>query len=212
MNSTTAPNVFQFHDHQVRTILKDGEPWFVATDVARALDYRDAEVAARHLDADEKGVHLLGVPQPKGVSAGDTLVVEQRVVIISESGLYALVLRSRKPEARKFAKWVTSEVLPAIRKTGSYLNDVERQSIEGLCSHMEFLHSWFKRVEPGLRLLNRRLAAGGHDHFVDGSMFARGLVRSLGLRSTQVYAASFPWDGDQHDRDMYRQRAGKALA
>lgn len=120
MNTTTTPTVFKFQTHEVRTILKDGEPWFVASDVAKALDYRDAEVAARHLDDDEKVVHLMGVPLEKGVISNDTPGGAQKMTIISESGLYALVLRSRKPEARKFAKWVTSEVLPAIRKTGSY--------------------------------------------------------------------------------------------
>ncbi|UOK17169.1 antirepressor [Bordetella phage vB_BaM-IFTN3] len=89
--------------------MRDGEPWFVCTDVASALGYLTAKDAARHLDDDEKGRHI--VPTPGG---------DQNVTIINESGLYALVLRSRKPEARKFAKWVTSEVLPTIRKTGSY--------------------------------------------------------------------------------------------
>lgn len=121
MNTTTTSAVFQFHTHQVRTIIKDGEPWFVASDVAKALDYRDAEVAARHLDDDEKVVHLMGVPPVgKEFDQFQTNGGPQRMTIISESGLYALVLRSRKPEARKFAKWVTSEVLPAIRKTGEY--------------------------------------------------------------------------------------------
>lgn len=85
------------------------EPWFVASDVCAVLDYRDAFNAVRILDADEKGTHNMSTPGG-----------EQRVTIISESGLYALVLRSRKPEARQFRKWVTAEVLPAIRKTGRY--------------------------------------------------------------------------------------------
>lgn len=104
-----APAVFSFHEHQVRTVVIDDAVWFVCTDVAEALGYRNAPDASRHLDDDEKGTHILRTP------GGD-----QKLTIISESGLYALVLRSRKPEARKFAKWVTSEVLPAIRKTGSY--------------------------------------------------------------------------------------------
>lgn len=103
----TIPAVFNFNSNEVRVVVCDGEPWFVCTDVAKALHYRDAEVASRHLDDDEKGVHPTGVPG-------------QSLTIINESGLYALVLRSRKPEARKFAKWVTSEVLPAIRKTGKF--------------------------------------------------------------------------------------------
>jgi len=101
---------FSFGTHAVRVVQRDGAPWFVASDVCAALGYvnpRDA--VATHLDDDEKGV-----------ANGDTLGGRQVLTIINESGLYALVLRSRKPQARKFAKWVTSEVLPAIRKTGAY--------------------------------------------------------------------------------------------
>lgn len=120
MDATTVPAVFNFNTHAVRTIVKDGEPWFVAKDVAEALEYRDAEVASRHLDDDEKEVHLIGVPTGKGISTGFSLGGQQQMIIINESGLYSLVLRSRKPEAKKFAKWVTSEVLPSIRKTGKF--------------------------------------------------------------------------------------------
>lgn len=100
---------FNFGTHTVRVVTHNNQPWFVATDVATTLGYRNAPDASRHLDDDEKGTQIVRTP------GGD-----QKVTIISESGLYALVLRSRKPEARKFAKWVTSEVLPSIRQTGSY--------------------------------------------------------------------------------------------
>lgn len=100
---------FNFGTHTVRVVTHNNQPWFVATDVATTLGYRNAPDASRHLDDDEKGTQIVRTP------GGD-----QKLTIISESGLYALVLRSRKPEARKFAKWVTSEVLPSIRKTGGY--------------------------------------------------------------------------------------------
>lgn len=87
----------------------DDEPWFAAPDVARALDYRTANDMTRILDEDEKGTQIVRTP------GGD-----QEVSVISESGLYSAILRSRKPEAKKFRKWVTAEVLPAIRKTGRY--------------------------------------------------------------------------------------------
>lgn len=120
MSSTTTPatfseNVFRFGDSAIRVILKSENPWFIATDIAECLGYRNAPDAARHLDDDEKDTHIVR-----------TLGGKQKLTIINESGLYALVLRSRKPEARKFAKWVTGEVLPAIRKTGSYA--VEQKS------------------------------------------------------------------------------------
>ena len=100
---------FNFGTHSVRVVMRDGEPWFVASDVADALGYLTAKDAARNLGEHQKGGHIL--PTPGG---------EQRVTIINESGLYRLVLRSRKPEAEKFSDWVTGEVLPSIRKTGGY--------------------------------------------------------------------------------------------
>jgi len=102
--------VFNFESHEVRTVLRNGEVWFVASDVCKALGYANTSKAiGDHLDDDEKDI-----------TTGYTPGGDQKLSIISESGLYALVLRSRKPEARKFAKWVTREVLPAIRKTGTY--------------------------------------------------------------------------------------------
>lgn len=106
-SATVTP--FSFRDHAVRVILIDGEPWFVATDVCAALGYRDAE----------KGTRILGTHQ-KGTQIVRTLGGPQKMTIVSEGGMYRLVLRSRKPEAEAFTDWVTDEVLPSIRKTGGY--------------------------------------------------------------------------------------------
>lgn len=118
VSAQSAPSVFNFGAHAVRIVVRDGEPWFVAADVAAALGYRDAQDAGRSLKPEQKGTQ--NVRTPGG---------EQRVTIINESGLYRLVLRSRKPEAEKFSDWVTGEVLPSIRKTGGYAKptaDTER--------------------------------------------------------------------------------------
>ena len=93
----------------VRAVVKDGEPWFVAKDVCDTLEIGNSRQAVSYLDDDEKGV-----------TTNDTLGGTQQVSIINESGLYSLILRSRKPEAKKFKKWVTAEVLPSIRKHGAY--------------------------------------------------------------------------------------------
>jgi prophage antirepressor-like protein len=93
----------------VRVVMIDGEPWFVAADVCKVLEIGNVSMAVGRLDDDEKGV-----------SNTDTLGGRQEMVIINESGLYALILTSRKPAAKRFRKWVTAEVLPSIRKTGSY--------------------------------------------------------------------------------------------
>ena len=93
---------FSFESHSVRIINKHGEIWFVAADVCAAIDIGTEQI--RRLDEDEKGLHLT-----------QTLGGKQEMSVINESGLYALILRSRKPTAKRFRKWVTSEVLPAIR-------------------------------------------------------------------------------------------------
>lgn len=104
----TIPAVFCFDSsYNVRAIQIDDEPWFVADDVCKAMTISRTQI--RRLDADEKGVRSI-----------HTLGGQQDMAIVNESGLYSLILGSRKPEAKKFKKWVTSEVLPAIRKTGSY--------------------------------------------------------------------------------------------
>lgn len=109
---------FHYDSKEVRVIRDDeGNPWWVAKDVCEVLEFGNPRQAvATHLDEDEKAVHSMDTP-------GGT----QNLTIINESGLYALILRSSKQEARKFRKWVTSEVLPAIRKTGKYEAPVEKK-------------------------------------------------------------------------------------
>ncbi|MDR2366003.1 MAG: Bro-N domain-containing protein [Zoogloeaceae bacterium] len=118
MNALTtgasAPSIFNFNSHAVRVIVRDDAPWFVAADVADALEYRNAPDMTRFLDDDEAATHNLRIRSESGVEQG------REVTIISESGLYHAVLKSRKPKARPFRRWVTGEVLPAIRKTGRY--------------------------------------------------------------------------------------------
>lgn len=94
---------------QIRVVEKDGEPWFVAVDVCRALEIKNNRDAMTRLDDDERGVVLTDTPSGK-----------QEMNIINEAGLYSLVLGSRKPEAKAFKRWVTHDVIPSIRKTGSY--------------------------------------------------------------------------------------------
>jgi prophage antirepressor-like protein len=110
MTSSQMIEAFQYHDSRtIRTMLIDGEVWFVARDVCDVLGYRMSSDATRVLKDRQKGTHLVRTP------GGD-----QRVSIISESGLYKLIMRSNKPEAEAFQDWVTEVVLPSIRKTGRY--------------------------------------------------------------------------------------------
>lgn len=99
----------------VRTIVKDGEPWFVGKDVAEILGYKETARAIRtHICAEDKGVSVLDTPGG-----------QQKITLINESGLYSLILGSKLPKAKTFKRWVTSEVLPTIRKTGGYVANDE---------------------------------------------------------------------------------------
>ncbi len=109
-----APVVFHFNALEVRTIDRDGQVWFVAGDVAQVLGYRDALNMVRWLDEDEADTHNLSIRSDNGT------LQSREVTIISESGLYHALLKSRKPEAKPFRRWVTQEVLPAIRQHGGY--------------------------------------------------------------------------------------------
>jgi prophage antirepressor-like protein len=106
MNDLT---IYQFDASPVRLVTRNDDIWFVATDVAAVLGYGHTPHMLRLLDEDEKGVHI-----------ADTLGGAQEMSIITESGLYHAIFASRRPEAQRFRKWVTSEVLPAIRRTGTY--------------------------------------------------------------------------------------------
>ena len=106
---------FGYDDQLVRTVMIDDAPWFVAKDVCSALGIQNhKDSVAKSLDDDEKGVEKI-------YSLGGV----QETIVINESGLYTLIMRSNKPEAKRFRKWVTSEVLPSIRKTGQYGNSPE---------------------------------------------------------------------------------------
>lgn len=115
------PQIFSFENNQVRTILINDEPYFVGKDVANVLGYSNTKDALlRHVDLEDK----MG-------SRITTSGQSREMTIINESGLYSLILKSKLPNARKFKRWVISEVLPTIRKTGSYTN-VPRSFAEAL--------------------------------------------------------------------------------
>ena len=112
MLDSTVSNSLQLFENagfKIRVIMRASEPWFVAKDACDCLEIVNVSQACQTLDEDEKGIYKVY-----------TLGGSQDMTLISESGLYTLIMRSNKPEAKVFRKWVTSEVLPSIRKTGSY--------------------------------------------------------------------------------------------
>lgn len=109
---------FYFNSNDVRVVVKNNEPWFVAMDVCKILDIKNSRDALSRLDDDEKGM----------VNT-DTLGGYQELATVNESGLYSLIFKSRKAAAKHFKKWVTSEVLPSIRKTGGYQVSNPKQAL-----------------------------------------------------------------------------------
>ena len=116
---------------------EDGEPWFVASDIAKTLGYRDAEKMTRRLDDDEKGTRSVG-----------TLGGVQQMTVITEAGIYAAILGSKVEGAQRFKRWVTHEVLPSIRKHGGYMAGQERMTPEQmLAASMRWLESRIREQE-----------------------------------------------------------------
>ena len=117
---------------KIRTLTIDGEPWFVAADVCRALEIGNPSMTVERLDDDEKGISTI-----------DTLGGKQRMTIINEPGLYSLVLSSRKPEAKAFKRWITHEVIPAIRKYGGYMT---KSLLEQVLENPNLIYEFARRM------------------------------------------------------------------
>ena len=169
---------------QQRSIMIDGEPWFVATDVCRALEIGDPHKAVSRLDEDEKGRN--SIPTLGGI---------QELITVSESGLYSLVLGSRKPEAKAFKRWITHEVIPSIRKHGAYVTD---KVLDQMNEHPEWIPEYIQRLRDEnanaratreelekAQAENALLApkAGYYDHFVsdDDLTCLRYTAKELGV-------------------------------
>lgn len=117
----------EFEGQGVRMHVENDEPWFVLSDVCRVLEIGNPSQAATRLDDDEKGI-----------ISSDTLRGRQDAIIINESGLYSLILTSRKPAAKRFKKWVTAEVLPTLRRTGIYMMSERDEDLPALADGKVF--------------------------------------------------------------------------
>ncbi|MDR4328317.1 phage antirepressor [Bacillus pseudomycoides] len=137
---------------QVRTVLQGEDVWFVAKDVTDVLELKSAKDSTKYLDDDEKDKVLIKH------SGSD---YKSEMMVVNESGLYSLILRSRKPQAKAFKKWVTSEVLPSIRKHGAYMTD---QALEKAVTDPDFMIGLLtnlkeekqKRVEAERKVLQQQ--------------------------------------------------------
>lgn len=169
-STALAQNAFDFESHAVRVVMRDGEPWFVAADVCQALQLGNPTMAMRALDPDEKALSSI-----EGLSRGN-----DQGNIISESGLYTLVLRCRdavKPGTvpHRFRKWVTSEVLPAIRKSGSY---GKPECTRELALNLLEKTRWFMTVQNGQVVL---IPIEPNAYIIRPDEFARAISRRNGI-------------------------------
>lgn len=181
---------FSFEKKQVRTLLVNGEPWVVAADVCRVLSVANAARALSRLDDDEKGIHIV-----------NTLGGAQNLSIVNESGLYSLILTSRKPEAKRFKKWVTAEVLPAIRKHGRYEDQGKMQTLLGETIGTDAVHALSNLVKGKVCMLPaalRRQAAAkiwSQTHAAFGVRSAADIPAAQ-LDSVRNFIAAYALEGE----------------
>lgn len=182
----------------VRALVRDGEPWFVGKDVASALNYTNPRKAlADHVDEEDKGV-----------TKCDTLGGAQNLTIINESGLYSLILSSKLPSAKAFKRWVTSEVLPTIRKQGMYLTPatseeaisnpesfiakaliVANQVLERQKERIKHLETTNNALTSTISTTNVTTLTRKRTCATRNDMTVREVSRLLGVKQTEVYSA-----------------------
>lgn len=158
---------------QVRTVTRDGEVWFIARDVAEALGYANASDAiSKHVDREDKGVAKCDTP-------GGT----QELTVINESGLYSLILSSKLGSAKRFKRWVTSEVLPAIHKTGSYEMDDYSPEMKAILMHDKKLVKIDNRVTD----LENHMTIDYGEQVVLGDEVNKAVLDALGGKYSNAY-------------------------
>lgn len=174
--NSAALDLFHYQGQQVRTVLVDAEPWFVAADVCAVLDIRNSRDALGRLDDDEKGV-----------ATTDTLGGPQSVSVVNEHGLYALTFTSRKPEAKAFKRWVTHEVLPTIRRTGQFGSRVPATFAEAL-ELAAATQRQIEAAETALAIAAPKVAAYDRLMDADGYYSMEAAAKALGIGRNTMFA------------------------
>lgn len=190
---------------EVRTLVVNNEPWFVGKDVAIILGYTNPMKAIRdHVDEDDKGVNDLFTPGGK-----------QQVIIINESGVYALIFGSKLPTAKEFKHWVTSEVLPQIRKTGAYGNTFGGGSftitptmkpweriqvaVKFIANECNAMYDYIDQMQGALKLYHEKRIASSSD-----AAYARKVLTSRDTWNTNVIAKEFGMSAVTLNKHLYR--------
>lgn len=163
---------------QIRTMVIDGEPWFVGKDVAEALGYeRPTDTVRKRVDDEDRGISKMETPSGK-----------QEMTIINESGIYTLVFGSKLDSAKRFKRWVTSEVLPSIRKTGSYNKPLtEAEQIRLLAKGATELYERVDKVETKIETLENDMPLYGCEIEEVSQHVRRKAVSVLGGKDSEAY-------------------------
>lgn len=176
---------FDFNGAQVRVITRDNDPWFVLADVCAVLEHSNPSAAAARLDDDEKATLSIGEGAASSASFGNGGALP---TIINESGLYSLVLTSRKPAAKAFKRWVTGEVLPAIRKNGGYMVAAPDETPEALALRaLTVLQATVERQKVQIAAIQPK--ADAHDLIAgaDGSLSITEAAKALQMQPKALF-------------------------
>jgi prophage antirepressor-like protein len=179
---------YNFDGKPVRTITRDGEPWFVLADVCKVLEIANPSNVSHRLEDDEK--HTLRIME--GIAGPQV----QSLTIISESGLYSLIMVSRKPDAKRFRKWVTSEVIPAIRRDGGYMVAKAEETPEELALRaMKVLQTTIDRQKSQLDVALPKAEALDRIATADGALSVTEAAKALQVRPKDLfsYMQSHDW-------------------
>ena len=190
--------VWNYESSEIRTVQINGEPWFVLSDVCKVLELSSPHKVAERLDGDEKGRNQ--IPTLGGV---------QEMAVVNESGLYTVILRSDKPQAKPFRKWVTSVVLPSIRKTGSY-SVQQPNAFENLSPQLQVLiqmETRQKQIEAR-QAEQATISEMGHLRSASIHPQARQLFRAVAVCRFIPTVASSDSDGNPSETD--RSPSGRA--
>lgn len=200
--------IFNYNSNEVRTVQQNGEPWFVLKDVCDILGLTDTSKISTRLDPDE-------LTRIRFVSGGQN----REMLCINESGLYNVILRSDKPEAKPFRKWVTSEVLPSIRKHGAYMTQDKLQEVlcnpDALFQIVSALKEESDKrkaleIQNSALTVDLAIAQPKADYFDDciargGLMNLRDTAKLLGMRQKEFI------DNLLRDKYLYRDKKGRLL-
>lgn len=214
MNSTIP--ALAFEETRFDVVQHKGQVWLRAAEIAQALGYSRADKVTQIFDRNQDeftpAMTLNLKLRVKGFGAGND---RKDVRVFSLRGAHLIAMFARTAVAKAFRRWVLDildrevALLQQDAASGRKLSDEATLDIQRLCTHAEFLRSWWERVGPGIRQLNKPLAASVHDNFTHAVITSRSIVRTLGLVSNTLYAQGYPWEGGFTERAEYRRMSSK---